>query len=157
MTFCYVCVFSIDNLGSGSDFTGFVQLVGISSADFTYIPKVRDDAALYDYIIYDVHVYQIICIESFVSIHGLQENFSYYAVYHSTHDNFYWSSNFGDPRYTHHKAIGEVWSRVATTLATTPILPYDPTDYSVKLSEMFSELLKVHGDVLEQNSVSTGR
>ena len=41
-----LCVFSIDNLGSGSDFTGFVQLVGISSADFSYISKVRDNPLL---------------------------------------------------------------------------------------------------------------
>lgn len=77
-------------------------------------------------------------------------------MYHSVHDNFYWSSHFGDPDYTHHKAIGELWSRVAMVLATTPILPYRPTDYAERLMTMLNDLVDEYGDELEQQGISLG-
>ena len=77
-------------------------------------------------------------------------------MYHSVHDNFYWSDHFGDPDYTHHKAIGEVWSMVAMALVTSPIIPYDPVDYSKRLMEMYEGLLTAYGDALKEHNVSTG-
>ena len=64
---------------------------------------------------------------------------------------------FGDPDYAHHKAIGELWSRVAMALATTPLIPYDPTDYTDVLKNMFNELVKVNGDALKEHSISLGK
>ncbi|KAL5481828.1 hypothetical protein EMCRGX_G022079 [Ephydatia muelleri] len=108
----------IADLGSGSDFTMFLQLLGISCADFTYV------------------------------------NTTSYAVYHSVHDNFYWMSNFGDPSFTHHQAMGLMWFKTAILLATTPVLPYDPRDYAISLQNIFASFVQQYGAVLQNQNIS---
>ena len=81
---------------------------------------------------------------------------SSYPVYHSVHDNFYWASTFGDPNFTHHKAMGEMWSRIGIEIATTPILPYNPTDYTQRLREMYDDLKEMYEDSLKQHGISLG-
>lgn len=135
---CDLRSFRITNLGSGSDFTSFIQTAGVTSSSFTYAT-----------------------VSSFSAIGNMVIFLSYekdsYAVYHSVHDNFYWMTNFGDPDFSHHAAMGEVWLKVAMAIATTPIIPYNPTDYSDKLKALYNELLKDYGDQLKKNNVSTGK
>ncbi len=45
---------------------------------------------------------------------------------------------------------------VAMALVTTPILPYDPLDYSERLMEMFQQLQNNYGGILNEHNISTG-
>lgn len=77
-------------------------------------------------------------------------------MYHSVHDNLYWMTEFGDPQFTAHQALGRVWGQMMLSIATTPLLPYHPTDYAKRLNETYEELMKNHGETLEKNYVGTG-
>ena len=65
-------------------------------------------------------------------------------------------TKFGDPDFTHHVALGEVWLKVALAIATTPIVPYNPIDYSIKLMELYNKLMKDYGVQLKEYNISTG-
>ncbi len=64
--------------------------------------------------------------------------------------------NFGDPTFTHHRASGLVWITQALLLTTSPIVPRKPTDYSLTIKEIFSNLQQEYGEVLNQNGVTLG-
>lgn len=84
----------------------------------------------------------------------MQANITGYAVYHSVHDNFYWMTNFGDPTFTHHQALGLVWSKTAILLATSPVLPYDPRDYAISLQNLFSTFVQLYGPTLQDQNIT---
>ena len=86
----------------------------------------------------------------------LQANATDYAVYHSVHDNFYWMTHFGDPDFSHHLAIGMVWIKTAMLLTTTPVLPYDPRDYALRVTEIYNNLAKQYGSILNEQGISLG-
>ena len=65
-------------------------------------------------------------------------------------------THFGDPQFTAHQAMGRVWGQMVLMVATSPLLPYHPTDYARRLNETYDQLIKTHGDVLEENTVDTG-
>ena len=88
------------------------------------------------------------------SHHYPQVGGSGYAVYHSVHDNFYWMTNFGDPSFTHHQAVGLMWFKTAILLATTPVLPYDPRDYAISLQNIFASFMQQYGAVLQNQNIS---
>ena len=87
----------------------------------------------------------------------VQSNISDYAVYHSVHDNFYWMTHFGDPDFSHHKALGLWWVNIALSLLTAPVLPGKAEDFGFIVEEIFENLNKEYGDVLDQNGVSLGK
>ena len=41
-------------------------------------------------------------------------------------------------------------------LATTPLLPYHPTDYARRLNDTYQQLIADHGETLQDNDVDTG-
>lgn len=84
----------------------------------------------------------------------LQGNATTYAVYHSVHDTFYWMTNFGDPFFTRHQALGLVWSKAAVLLATSPVLPYDPRDYAISLQNLFSNFKQQYGAPLQGQNIT---
>lgn len=79
-----------------------------------------------------------------------------YDVYHSVHDNFYWMSHFGDPSFSHHRAVATIWMTVALLLTTTPLPPIDPSYYSHLLVGEAAELEMRYKDVLAEHSIFTG-
>eukprot|EP00731_Ephydatia_muelleri_P003672 Em0001g3672a len=81
-------------------------------------------------------------------------NMTGYAVYHSVHDNFYWMTNFGDPSFAHHQALGLVWSKAAILLATSPVLPYDPRDYAISLQNLFNTFVQLYGPTLQDQNIT---
>ncbi len=87
----------------------------------------------------------------------LQGNRTGYAVYHSVHDNFYWMTHFGDPSFTHHLAIGLVWSKLAVLIATTAVLPYDPRYYALSVEKIYQNLEAKYGTVLETQNITLGK
>ena len=70
------------SLGSGSDYTVFIDHLGIPSLDLAFTPKAAQ-----------------------------------YGVYHSVYDSFSWMATEGDPDFTFHVAMAQVWGLVALRLA----------------------------------------
>ncbi len=97
-------------------------------------------------------------LHSFISpTYCLQENATDYAVYHSVHDNFYWMSHFGDPGFTYHVTMGLVWMKTAILLTTTPLPPYDPRHFGLRVREIFDSLEEHYGSTLKAQNITLGR
>ena len=62
-------------------------------------------------------------------------------------------TNFGDTSFTHHQAIGLMWSKTAILLATSPVLPYDPRDYAIALQNIFGTFVQQYGEVLQSQNI----
>src|SRR5689334_5570647 len=92
-------------LGSGSDYTPFLQHLGVASTDMSF----NGD----------------------------------YGVYHSAYDSFYWMDQFGDPNFTYHVAAAQLWGTLAMRLADADGLPLDYTDYAHKVSDYFTEAMRL--------------
>ena len=60
--------------------------------------------------------------------------------YHSCYDNFDWMAKFGDPDWTYHKAMGEIWGLLVLGLADEPILPFHLPSYSQAIARYIDEL-----------------
>ncbi|KIV80647.1 hypothetical protein PV11_08134 [Exophiala sideris] len=60
--------------------------------------------------------------------------------YHSCYDNFEWMSKFGDPEWTYHKAMGEIWALMILELADRPLLPFDLSAYSSAVARYIDDL-----------------
>ena len=54
--------------------------------------------------------------------------------YHSCYDNFEWMEKFGDPDWSYHKAMGEIWALLILELSDMPVLPYDLGVYADSIS-----------------------
>ncbi|KAI9737015.1 MAG: hypothetical protein M1834_000604 [Cirrosporium novae-zelandiae] len=50
--------------------------------------------------------------------------------YHSCYENFDWMTQFGDPGFLYHKAMGQIIALLILELSDRPILPYDMVAYS---------------------------
>ena len=76
-------------LGSGSDYTAFIDHLGIPSLDLAFSP------------------------------HDPKGDIIAYGVYHSTFDSFEWMDSVGDPGFVYHVAMARVWGLVTMRLAGT--------------------------------------
>ena len=65
-------------------------------------------------------------------------------------------THFGDPQFIAHQALGRVWVRMAMAIATSPLLPYHPIDYAIRLNETYLNLIQEYGAMLNKNNVTTG-
>ena len=74
-------------------------------------------------------------------------------MYHSVHDTFYWMKKFADGNFEHHRAIGLVWLNVALQLVTTPLVPYNVTDYGVFMKEAANEFAQTHEATLLEHNI----
>ena len=70
------------SLGSGSDYTVFIDHLGIPSLDMSFTPGNAQ-----------------------------------YGVYHSVYDSFTWMATEGDPNFTYHVAMSQVWGLTTLRLA----------------------------------------
>ncbi|RUS31477.1 LOW QUALITY PROTEIN: hypothetical protein BC938DRAFT_477741 [Jimgerdemannia flammicorona] len=78
----------------------------------------------------------------FVGVSSLSMAFrGEYGVYHSNYDSFHWMEKFGDPDFSYHKAITQIWSLIAFRLSNDPILPFSPTRYASDLSTFVDDLV----------------
>ena len=65
-------------------------------------------------------------------------------------------SNFGDPGFNRHAAVGKVWLAVAMAIATTPIIPYNVADYARTVTSLYDNLKKDYETALLSHNVSLG-
>ena len=63
-------------------------------------------------------------------------------------------SKFADPAFIGHQAMGRVWGRMALAIATSPILPYSPSEYAVWLSGAYESFKTAHESALNSQGIS---
>jgi hypothetical protein len=66
--------------------------------------------------------------------------------YHSCYDNFDWMERFGDPDWSYHKAMGEIWALMIFELADRPIAPFDLEAYAKAIAGWIDDLDKYAQD-----------
>ena len=62
--------------------------------------------------------------------------------------------NFVDGNFTHHRAVSQVWSKMALILATTPVIPFGVVEYGEKLKELFTGLNNSYFKQLAQENIT---
>ncbi|KAF1988278.1 Zn-dependent exopeptidase [Aulographum hederae CBS 113979] len=60
--------------------------------------------------------------------------------YHSHFDTYHWMTNFGDPGFVVHKAMGQYLSLLLYHLANDEVVPFNVNDYASALSSYFESL-----------------
>jgi N-acetylated-alpha-linked acidic dipeptidase len=94
-------------LGSGSDWTAFLDHLGIASADLR-----------------------------FVGVEG--------GVYHSTYDDFYWYTHFGDPKFSYERVFAQTMGTTVMRLADAQVLPFEFSDFADTVHVYVDQLHKLH-------------
>ncbi|KAI9730438.1 MAG: hypothetical protein M1834_005948 [Cirrosporium novae-zelandiae] len=98
----------ITTLGSGSDYTAFLDFAGIPSVDFGFSGNVH-----------------------------INEHDAVY-MYHSNYDSFYWMDKYADPGWHYHATIAKIWGLLAANLIETPIIAFNTTDYAIGIQQYLS-------------------
>lgn len=60
--------------------------------------------------------------------------------YHSDYDSYAWMSRFGDPTFGTHKVMGQYLTLLAYTIASSDILPLQPTNYGTQMTRYLASL-----------------
>jgi N-acetylated-alpha-linked acidic dipeptidase len=60
--------------------------------------------------------------------------------YHSNYDSYNWMTQFGDPGFEHHKAMGQYLSLLLYHLASDPVIPLNPEIYVTEMKTYLSDL-----------------
>jgi N-acetylated-alpha-linked acidic dipeptidase len=63
-----------------------------------------------------------------------------YGVYHSNYDSLYWMDHFGDPSYTYHVALTQIWGLMALRLSSDRVLDMHAVSYADSISDYYREL-----------------
>jgi N-acetylated-alpha-linked acidic dipeptidase len=96
-----------NKLGSGSDYTVFLNFLGLPIVDLSFGGP--------------------------------------YGVYHSTYDNYYWMTHFGDPGFRYMTTMVDVWGRMALRLANAAVVPIDYRQTAVRLGQFVDQLTALPG------------
>ncbi|WEW58633.1 carboxypeptidase [Emydomyces testavorans] len=65
--------------------------------------------------------------------------------YHSNYDSYHWMSNFGDPGFKTHVAIGQFMSIIAYHMASDEVIPFDVINIPAAMDTYLKELKAVVG------------
>jgi len=100
-------------LGSGSDYTVFLQHLGIASTNFGYSRSIdkKDEDPVYHY--------------------------------HSNYDSFHWMENFGDPTFERHVTISKLLGVVLLRSVSSGFLEINVQDYSEEIGQYLANVEKV--------------
>ena len=63
-----------------------------------------------------------------------------YGVYHSSYDDHYWMTQFGDPGFEYHVALTRIWGLTALRLVNADLLPFDFAANAAALETFLLEL-----------------
>lgn len=66
------------------------------------------------------------------------------GVYHSTYDDFYWYTHFGDPDFNHERVFAQTMGTTVMRLADAQILPFEFTDLANTVHLYVGELRRLH-------------
>lgn len=119
-------------IGSGSDFTAFLDHFGVP------------------------------CIDASFNRRGANGTFAHYGVYHSIYDSFDWMSNFGGgdedagkPKqaFENMRAMARVWGLAALRLADDEVLAFNHTAQAEALEAWQRDLAREAGSTLDTSSL----
>ena len=99
----------VEALGSGSDYTAFIDHLGIASLNLGFGGESGG------------------------------------GVYHSTYDDFYWYTHFGDPDFTYGRALAQTAGTAVLRLADADLLPFNFTNLADTIhtyADQLKQLLK---------------
>ncbi|HEU4401608.1 MAG TPA: M28 family metallopeptidase [Candidatus Polarisedimenticolia bacterium] len=65
-----------------------------------------------------------------------------YGVYHSTYDDYFWMSHFGDPGFLYHTAMVRLWGMMAWRMANADVLPLEESPYPADVAGYLADLGK---------------
>ncbi|CAN0337223.1 unnamed protein product, partial [Laminaria digitata] len=65
---------------------------------------------------------------------------------HSIYDSFSWVDTYGDPGFRYFQAAARLWGLMTLRLATSDILPFDPTIQATALEEYVAALSPAAGE-----------
>lgn len=109
---------AIGYLGSGSDFTPFLQYLGVSSIDFGTQGAFQDPSKP-------------------------KSRSRGYPSYHSNHDSYHYFAEWLDPGFATMELISHVYGLLALRMANDEIVSLDVMEYAITLSEEM-HLLRSH-------------
>ncbi|KAI9762141.1 MAG: Inositol-pentakisphosphate 2-kinase [Chaenotheca gracillima] len=75
--------------------------------------------------------------------------------YHSCYDNFEWMSKFGDPTFSYHKTLAQVWALLILEMADQPLVPFDFEEYATAVQGYVTDLEKVAQDAVANSKELT--
>jgi N-acetylated-alpha-linked acidic dipeptidase len=78
------------------------------------------------------------------------------GVYHSTYDDFYWYTHFGDPDFSYERAFAQTMGTTVMRLADAQILPFEFTDFADTIHLYVGELHKLHDADKEAPALDLG-
>ena len=65
--------------------------------------------------------------------------------FHSCYETFEWMARFGDPNFSYHKALAQVWALLIFELSDRPVLPLDVVGYANTVGQYVVDLDKYAG------------
>jgi N-acetylated-alpha-linked acidic dipeptidase len=110
----------MDALGSGSDYTAFIDHLGVASMNLGY----GDD--------------------------DKNGNEDESGIYHSVYDDFYWYTHFSDTDFVYGRALSQTAGTAVMRLADADLLPFEFTDFADTISVYLKELRKLASDEREE-------
>ncbi|ERS99244.1 hypothetical protein HMPREF1624_04442 [Sporothrix schenckii ATCC 58251] len=97
-------------LGSGSDYTAFLDYAGITSVDVRF--SGGGDAA------------------AAAASSGGDKYVTPVYHYHSNYDSYHWAEKYGDPGFAYHKTMAQILGLLTAHLATDLVVPFKASDYA---------------------------
>ena len=61
---------------------------------------------------------------------------------------------FADPYFEYHRAVGLVWLNIALQIATTPLLPYNVSDYAVFMRSQADRFTQTNEQTLLDHQIT---
>jgi N-acetylated-alpha-linked acidic dipeptidase len=110
----------MDALGSGSDYTAFIDHLGVASMNLGYGDDDKDG------------------------------NEDQSGIYHSTYDDFYWYTHFSDTDFVYGRALSQTAGTAVMRLADADLLPFEFTDFADTIGVYLQELKKLASDERDQ-------
>ena len=62
--------------------------------------------------------------------------------YHSCYDGFDWMNNFGDPKFTYHTTLAQIWVLLILEMADAPLIPFDFMAYARDVEKYVAQLIE---------------
>ncbi|KAK3726288.1 hypothetical protein QZH41_012711 [Actinostola sp. cb2023] len=79
-------------------------------------------------------------VADFMYMFGHNNKTTWYPVYHTQHDTFYWLTKFADPDFLFHKAMAQFGGSLLLELADSPLLPMNVLEYTKKMNSSFAAI-----------------
>jgi Transferrin receptor-like dimerisation domain len=119
---------SLEILGTGSDYTAFLQYAGIPAVHPEFYPSDPLPPGM-KLLIFPPWLLEITLSNVIAGLEITGEP-DYDAIYHSNYDCYEWYERFGDPGFLLHEALAKVFGTAALQLADGIILPLNYVPYA---------------------------